>query len=63
MLKPCVVISFDDLSQNLRQTAIRGVFAFLFGFLWLAESVTGIQLVGSVLVLIGILVAQRATAK
>ena len=39
------------------------VFAFLFGFLWLAESVTGIQLAGSVLVLLGILVAQRATAK
>lgn len=39
------------------------VFAFAFGLLWLGESVTGIQLVGSLLVLIGIFVAQRATVR
>jgi drug/metabolite transporter (DMT)-like permease len=37
------------------------VFAFAFGWLWLRESVTGIQLLGSVFVIAGIVVAQLST--
>ncbi|SDK70663.1 DMT family transporter [Cryobacterium sp. Sr8] len=36
------------------------IFAFAFAFLWLGESLTGVQAAGAVLVLIGIVVAQTA---
>jgi len=36
------------------------VFAFLFGYLWLAEKITGLQSVGGLLVLSGILIAQTS---
>jgi drug/metabolite transporter (DMT)-like permease len=62
MLLNYLAIRFIDTNSVGVGSLSEVVFAFLFGFLWLAESVTGIQLVGSVLVLIGILVAQRATA-
>jgi drug/metabolite transporter (DMT)-like permease len=39
------------------------VFAFIFGWLWLRESVNGIQLVGSLFVLAGMVVAQLATQR
>jgi len=38
------------------------IFAFAFAFLWLGESLTGVQMVGAVLVLAGIVVAQTARA-
>ncbi|TFB46499.1 DMT family transporter [Cryobacterium tagatosivorans] len=36
------------------------IFAFAFAFLWLGESLTGVQAAGAVLVLVGIVVAQTA---
>lgn len=36
------------------------VFAFLFGYLWLAEKITGLQSLGGLLVLSGILIAQTS---
>jgi len=39
------------------------VFAFGFGFLWLGEQISGTQLVGGLLVLIGIVLAQTARIK
>jgi drug/metabolite transporter (DMT)-like permease len=39
------------------------VFAFLFGWLWLQEDISGIQLVGAVFVLFGIGIAQTARSK
>jgi len=38
------------------------VFAFLFGALWLGEGVSGIQFIGAVFVIAGIVFAQRSTA-
>lgn len=38
------------------------IFAFAFGALWLGEGISGIQLVGAVLVILGIVFAQRSTA-
>jgi len=39
------------------------VFAFAFGFLWLNEQITGTQMVGGLLVLTGIILAQTARPK
>jgi drug/metabolite transporter (DMT)-like permease len=39
------------------------VFAFAFGFLWLNEQISGTQLVGGLLVLMGIILAQTARPK
>jgi drug/metabolite transporter (DMT)-like permease len=39
------------------------VFAFLFGWLWLQEDISGIQLVGAVFVLFGIGIAQTARSR
>lgn len=38
------------------------VFAFLFGLLWLSENISGLQMLGGLLVLLGILIAQTAKA-
>lgn len=38
------------------------IFAFTFGALWLGEGVSGIQLIGALLVILGIVFAQRSTA-
>ena len=37
------------------------VFAFIFGALWLREGISGIQFIGAVLVIAGIVLAQRST--
>ena len=63
MLFNYLAIRFLDTNSIGVGSLSEVVFAFLFGFLWLAESISGIQLAGSVLVLIGILVAQRTTSK
>jgi drug/metabolite transporter (DMT)-like permease len=39
------------------------VFAFLFGALWLSEGISGIQFLGAVLVMAGIVLAQRSSAR
>ena len=39
------------------------IFAFLFGWLWLQEDISGIQLLGAVFVLVGIGIAQSAKGK
>lgn len=39
------------------------VFAFIFGFLWLSEMIDGSQIIGGLVVIIGIVVAQTARSK
>jgi drug/metabolite transporter (DMT)-like permease len=36
------------------------IFAFLFAWLWLGEGLDGVQIVGAVIVLVGIVLAQTA---
>jgi len=53
--------------RNLHSTGVglasisEVVFAFLFGALWLRESISGIQFIGAVLVIAGIVMAQQST--
>jgi drug/metabolite transporter (DMT)-like permease len=44
---------------SVTQTA-EPVFAFLFGWLWLAQSINWLQALGGLLVIAGILIAQKA---
>lgn len=39
------------------------IFAFLFGWLWLQEDISGIQLLGAVFVIVGIGIAQSSKGK
>ena len=39
------------------------IFAFLFGYLWLGEKINGLQMIGGVLVITGIVVAQLSRGK
>ena len=60
VLNYLAIRNIDSTSMGIGSIA-EVLFAFLFGSLWLAESINGIQLAGSVLVLTGIIVAQLAT--
>lgn len=52
--------NIDSTSMGIGSLA-EVLFAFLFGWLWLAEDIKGIQVIGSLFVLAGIVVAQMAT--
>jgi drug/metabolite transporter (DMT)-like permease len=63
-----MMLSFVALGQ-LNATGVgvistaETIFAFLFGYLWLGEMINGLQMVGGVLVITGIVVAQLARGK
>jgi drug/metabolite transporter (DMT)-like permease len=47
---------------SITQTA-EPIFAFIFGWLWLGQSISGLQAVGGLLVVVGILYAQRTASQ
>lgn len=58
---------FSYMAMRLLRPSLMGVistsevlFAFIFGFLWLGEKISGLQALGGVLVLAGIFIAQTA---